>query len=107
MMLRHTRCVAHVVTALSSLMLSTSMEAQPMTTPQPVAGDVAPDIGSTPAKQRSTTADSSVRPFRINVPEAALMDLKRRLAATRLPTKELVKDRSQGVQLATMSELVR
>ncbi len=78
-----------------------------MTTSQQVKSDIAVDISSVREKQRSTTADSSVRPFRIKVPEAALMDLKRRLAATRLPTKELVKDRSQGVQLATMSELVR
>src|SRR6185503_9047985 len=43
----------------------------------------------------------------IKVPKAALTDLRRRLAATRWPTKELVSDRSQGVQLATLKELVR
>ena len=41
------------------------------------------------------------------MPKADLADLRRRLAATRWPTKELVKDRSQGVQLATLKELVR
>jgi pimeloyl-ACP methyl ester carboxylesterase len=58
---------------------------------------------------KPAVADSSetIRPFRINVPEAALTDLRRRLAATRWPTPELVKDRSQGVQLATLKELVR
>ena len=51
--------------------------------------------------------DTAIRPFRVNVPDADLADLKRRLAATRWPTKELVEDRSQGVQLATLKELVR
>jgi hypothetical protein len=49
----------------------------------------------------------SIRPFRVAVPKTQLADLQRRLAATRWPTKVLVKDRSQGVQLATMKELVR
>jgi pimeloyl-ACP methyl ester carboxylesterase len=53
-----------------------------------------------------TTADA-VRPFRVNVPEEALDDLRRRIAAARWPSKELVADRSQGVQLATMQELAR
>ena len=49
----------------------------------------------------------AVRPFRVDVPEEDLVDLRRRIAATRWPSKELVEDRSQGVQLATMQELVR
>jgi pimeloyl-ACP methyl ester carboxylesterase len=49
----------------------------------------------------------AVRPFRIDVPEEDLVDLRRRIAATRWPSKELVEDRSQGVQLATMQELAR
>ena len=57
----------------------------------------------------STTADptTDVPPFQIDVPEAQLDDLRRRLAATRWPSRELVADRSQGVQLATLQELVR
>jgi len=51
--------------------------------------------------------DTAIRPFRVNVAQADLADLRRRLAATRWPTKELVGDRSQGVQLATLKELVR
>jgi pimeloyl-ACP methyl ester carboxylesterase len=51
--------------------------------------------------------DTAIRPFRVNVKKAKLADLQRRLAATRWPTKELVEDRSQGVQLATLKELVR
>jgi pimeloyl-ACP methyl ester carboxylesterase len=48
----------------------------------------------------------AIRPFRVNVSKAELTDLRRRLAATRLPSKELVTDRSQGVQLATLKALV-
>jgi pimeloyl-ACP methyl ester carboxylesterase len=55
----------------------------------------------------STAADPAIRPFHVEVPQAALDDLRRRLAATRLPTRELVSDRSQGVQLATIQELAR
>ena len=50
---------------------------------------------------------TEIRPFSVNIPEEALDDLRRRLAATRWPTKELVPDRSQGVQLATLQELAR
>ena len=50
---------------------------------------------------------TAIRPFTIEIPDADLADLGRRLAATRWPTKELVEDRSQGVQLATLKELVR
>jgi pimeloyl-ACP methyl ester carboxylesterase len=50
---------------------------------------------------------TEVRPFHLEVPEAELDDLRRRIATTRWPSKELVADRSQGVQLATMRELAR
>jgi hypothetical protein len=49
----------------------------------------------------------AVSPFRIDVPEEDLDDLRRRIAAASWPTKELVEDRSQGVQLATMQALAR
>jgi pimeloyl-ACP methyl ester carboxylesterase len=49
---------------------------------------------------------TAIRPFQVDIPEEALADLRRRIAATRLPSKELVADRSQGVQLATIQELV-
>ena len=65
-------------------------------------------LTSATAQRSEEAADqTAIRPFRVNVPDADLADLKRRLAATRWPTKELVKDRSQGVQLATLKELVR
>ena len=52
-------------------------------------------------------ATSASRPFRLEIPQAAIDDLQRRLAATRWPHKELTADRSQGVQLATMQALAR
>ncbi len=49
----------------------------------------------------------AVREFHIDVPEEELVDLRQRIAATRWPSKELVADRSQGVQLAPLQELTR
>jgi pimeloyl-ACP methyl ester carboxylesterase len=51
--------------------------------------------------------DTDIRPFKVSVPERALDDVRRRLAEVRFPSKELVADRSQGVQLATIEELAR
>jgi pimeloyl-ACP methyl ester carboxylesterase len=50
---------------------------------------------------------TEIKPFQIEITEEQIDDLRRRIAATRWPTKELVEDRSQGVQLATMQELAR
>ena len=55
----------------------------------------------------TASAETEVRPFRIDVPEREIEELRRRIDATRWPTKELVADRSQGVQLAAMQELAR
>jgi pimeloyl-ACP methyl ester carboxylesterase len=57
----------------------------------------------------STTVETAteIRPFHLEIPEEQIDDLRRRIAATRWPTKELVEDRSQGVQLATIQELAR
>src|SRR5512133_329224 len=57
----------------------------------------------------STTAETAtgVRPFQVDVPQEKLDELRRRIDAARLPSKELVDDRSQGVQLATIQELAR
>jgi pimeloyl-ACP methyl ester carboxylesterase len=51
--------------------------------------------------------ETEIRPFRVDMPDEAVADLRRRIAATRWPHKELVADRSQGVQLATIQELAR
>jgi pimeloyl-ACP methyl ester carboxylesterase len=56
-----------------------------------------------------TTIDSAteIRPLQVEIPEEKITDLRNRITATRWPSKELVEDRSQGVQLATMQELAR
>ena len=59
------------------------------------------------AVQTQGAAKTEIRPFTIEVPEAALADLRRRLAATRWPEPETVDDDSQGVRLAVMQELAR
>jgi pimeloyl-ACP methyl ester carboxylesterase len=53
------------------------------------------------------SSETEIRPFRVDVPEDAIADLRRRITATRRPSRELVADRSQGVQLATIQELSR
>ncbi len=63
-------------------------------------------LPSTSANTPTTGGDQSIRPFHINFPQDALIDLKRRLAMTQWPERETVTDRSQGVQLATMKALV-
>ena len=56
--------------------------------------------------QQTGSGTAAVRPFpHVNVPESELDDLRRRVKAMRWPTKELVADQSQGVQLATMQAL--
>src|ERR1041384_4641904 len=47
----------------------------------------------------------AIRPFRVNIPEEDIVELRRRAASARWPRKELVGDRSQGVQLATLKAL--
>jgi pimeloyl-ACP methyl ester carboxylesterase len=55
----------------------------------------------------SVETPTEIRPFTVEMPENQLDDLRRRIATTRWPTKELVEDRSQGVQLATLQALAR
>ena len=56
-----------------------------------------------------STAETTteIRPFHLEIPDEQLAELRRRIEATRWPSGELVDDRSQGVQLATMRELAR
>jgi pimeloyl-ACP methyl ester carboxylesterase len=61
----------------------------------------------TQSPTETTTTNPEVRPFSIDVSEAALVDLRRRIAATQWPEKETVADESQGVPLATMQGLAR
>jgi len=57
--------------------------------------------------QKQSGGSAAIHPFHVDVPETELADLRRRIAATRWPSKELVADRSQGVQLKTLRELAR
>jgi pimeloyl-ACP methyl ester carboxylesterase len=51
--------------------------------------------------------ENEIRPFRLDTPDEEIADLHRRITAMRWPSRELVPDRSQGVQLATVQELAR
>ena len=69
-------------------------------------GPVAAATTTRPDTVRHTATDA-IRTFRVHIPEEALADLRRRIAATRWPDRETVTDRSQGVRLATFQDLVR
>jgi pimeloyl-ACP methyl ester carboxylesterase len=64
-------------------------------------------ISLLPVSLRATTEGDVIRPFTVNFPEADLVDLRRRVKATKWPDRETVKDPSQGAQLATMQALAR
>ncbi|WP_271899544.1 epoxide hydrolase family protein [Candidatus Phyllobacterium onerii] len=59
-----------------------------------------------PARVRAAVKGDAIRPFRVDVPDQALADLRQRLVMTRLPARETVIDQSQGVQLAKLQELL-
>ena len=61
----------------------------------------------TERRTEQTTDRIAIRPFRFEAPEADLIELRRRITATRFPEKETVADFSQGVQLAFMQALAR
>ena len=62
-------------------------------------------MAQTTATQRGS--EQAVRPFHVNVPEAELTELRRRINATKWPERETVTDASQGVQLATIQAVAR
>ncbi|MGO4448833.1 epoxide hydrolase family protein [Phyllobacterium sp. TAF24] len=64
-------------------------------------------FGLLPGQLASAAENTAIRPFQVNVPEADLVDLRKRVLATRWPAKETVNDQSQGVQLAKLKELIR
>ena len=71
-------------------------------------GTVAAGVSNLLTRRPASAAPASeIKPFRIHVPEGELVDLRRRLAATKYPEREIVGDQSQGVQLATIKRLVR
>ncbi len=63
-------------------------------------------VGLAPPTRRAASGDDTIRPFRIDVAEADLVDLRRRVRATRWPDRETVADQSQGVQLEKLRALV-
>ena len=64
-------------------------------------------VGLLPAELRAATGDDAIRPFRVDFPDSALVDLRLRIASTKWPERETVADSTQGVQLATIKELAR
>jgi pimeloyl-ACP methyl ester carboxylesterase len=64
-------------------------------------------MSPTTTRSQTTVADTAVRPFRVDIPDDQIVALRRRIAATRWPSKELVADRSQGVQLEPLQALAR
>src|SRR5580658_2201099 len=59
---------------------------------------------ASPGRRRVMSGETEIRSFRVNMPDEAIAGLRRRIAVTRWPTRELVADRSQGVQPATIQE---
>ena len=88
----------------------TLTRASTMTTPTAgplLTGDEVAAMSAALERRYSVASEDAIRPYRVSIPEEQIADLRRRLAATRWPPKELVGDRAQGVQLATLKELAR
>ena len=87
-----------IALVLSGLIGTANAQSAPLTSKGPAP---------LPAMVSAAADDQSIRPFRVNIPQDALDDLRRRIASTRWPDKETVADRSQGAQLADLQQLVR
>jgi pimeloyl-ACP methyl ester carboxylesterase len=102
---------AHVTRVVGPLprFLFALLAAMSLTTPAAVLAQQPARTGMQAPVAAGTRAgeDDAVRPFRVHVPQKALKDLRRRLAATRWPDRETVADRSQGAQLAVLKGLVQ
>jgi hypothetical protein len=79
-----------------------------------LAWNAGPDLAGPAVRRRQSfrrwrlrSGETEIRPFRVGMPDEAIADLRRRTAASRWPSRELVADRSQGVQLATLQELAQ
>src|SRR6266576_4459928 len=66
-----------------------------------------PSSSTSSRRLRLMSSDTEIRPFQIDMSDEAIADLRRRIGAMRWPGQELVADRSQGVQLATLQALAR
>ena len=93
------------IIVLGAMCLALSPTSARRLAPAVLAATAIGGASATPAP--AETNDTAIRPFRVNIPEAALADLRKRVLATRWPEKETVDDRSQGVQLAKLQQLVR
>jgi pimeloyl-ACP methyl ester carboxylesterase len=71
------------------------------------ASAAAATLSMIPADMAKAAEGDAIRPFRVDIPEADLVDLRRRIAATRWPERETVADDTQGVQLATIQKLAQ
>jgi pimeloyl-ACP methyl ester carboxylesterase len=94
-------CRSGIIVGATAMVLALSSSAPPVGAPVLAAPAGAPP---TSAAEHNATG---IKPFRINVPQADIVDLRRRLRETRWPEKETVGDPSQGPQLAQLQELVR
>ena len=107
-MRRHDKLLSGAACTLGLLLFTTPNHAQTMTSPNTTSTDAETSVGSSAAtKSRTATDTGAIRPFTVNIPNEQVVDLKRRLAATRWPDKETVADASQGARLAQLQELVR
>jgi hypothetical protein len=80
--------------------------AEPQSTINVKEGSVS-EIDVAPQTNEQAAHKSTIQPFQIDVPEAELTELRRRINSTRWPDRETVTDESQGVPLATIQELAR
>ena len=104
--------VRHSVTAARALglfLLASPSYAQTVAaaTEEPTMTTQVQSRSATSVRPRAAAEDTAIRPFQFRVPEAALVELRRRIKATQWPEKETVADHSQGVPLAMMQELAR
>jgi pimeloyl-ACP methyl ester carboxylesterase len=97
-----------VAAALGLLMVAVSSQAQTSIQKETTVSQLDTlQLDTLPLEAVPETATGEIRPFHISVPEEQLTDLRRRVAATKWPERELVNDATQGVQLATMQKLAR
>jgi len=102
------RSVVHATMTIAAGVLCTGLTATQVYADAAAApGNTLPSMSSTTVKEPAGSGNDAIRPFRVTIPDKELDELQKRIAATRWPTRELVKDRSQGVQLATLRELAR
>jgi pimeloyl-ACP methyl ester carboxylesterase len=71
------------------------------------AAVVLPQADNTATPEIERTKDTSIRPFKFHASDEELVDLRRRITATKWPSRELVKDNTQGVRLETMQQLAK